>query len=108
KPVTVEVGMYNDQLIEIKSGLKEGDQVLLAAIASGDSIDLSGSIVGTEDSESTNKAAAKNIEKNIATNSPAQTQAINLTQTNLEALQLAAKSTTNFVDFRRDTFDHSI
>lgn len=29
-PVNVEVGMYNDKFIEIKSGLREGDQVLLS------------------------------------------------------------------------------
>jgi len=28
KPVSVEVGMYSDRLIEIKSGLKEGDEVV--------------------------------------------------------------------------------
>ncbi len=32
-PVPVEVGLYNDRMIEIKSGLNEGDRVLLAALA---------------------------------------------------------------------------
>ena len=37
-PVPVEVGLFNDRFIEIKSGLKEGDRVLLAALASADSM----------------------------------------------------------------------
>ena len=37
-PVPVEVGLFNDRFIEIKSGLKEGDQVLLAALANADAI----------------------------------------------------------------------
>ena len=36
--VPVEVGLFNDRFIEIKSGLKEGDQVLLAALANADAI----------------------------------------------------------------------
>jgi len=31
--VSVEIGLYNDRLIEIKNGLHEGDKVLLAALA---------------------------------------------------------------------------
>jgi multidrug efflux pump subunit AcrA (membrane-fusion protein) len=33
KPVTVATGWFNDQFIEITSGLKEGDQVLLAPMS---------------------------------------------------------------------------
>lgn len=44
----VEVGMYSDRLIEIKSGLEAGDMVLLSASARSDNIDLTGSIVGAE------------------------------------------------------------
>ena len=48
KPVPVEVGMFNDKLIEIKSGVREGDMVMLSALNSSDSIDMSGSIVGAD------------------------------------------------------------
>src|SRR6266496_4842280 len=48
RPVPVEVGMYSDRLIEIKSGLKEGDLVLLSALSSSDNIDMTGSIVDAE------------------------------------------------------------
>ncbi len=40
--------MYSDRLIEIKSGLKEGDLVLLSALSSSDNIDMTGSIVDAE------------------------------------------------------------
>jgi hypothetical protein len=46
--VPVEVGMYSDRLIEIKSGLKEGDMVMLSALSSSDNIDMTGSIVDAE------------------------------------------------------------
>jgi len=61
----VEVGMYNDKYIEIKSGLKEGDRVMLAPQSAGDSIDLSGSILASnEDGESSNKLdKAEKMEK---------------------------------------------
>jgi HlyD family secretion protein len=51
----VEIGLYNERFIEIKSGLQEGDEVLLSALASSDNIDLSGSIIGDGDTESTNR-----------------------------------------------------
>lgn len=54
-PVPVEVGMYNDTFIEVKSGLHEGDRVLLSPLGASDNIDLSGSIVPTD--ESTNASA---------------------------------------------------
>ena len=53
--VPVDVGLYNERFIEIKSGLEEGDEVLLSALASSDSIDLSGSIANEEAAESTNR-----------------------------------------------------
>jgi HlyD family secretion protein len=48
-PVPVMVGNFNDQFIEIRSGLKEGDQVALTppATASED-IDLTGSVLSAE------------------------------------------------------------
>ena len=43
-PVPVSVGNFNDQFIEIRSGLKEGDQVALTPpVAASDDIDLGGS-----------------------------------------------------------------
>jgi HlyD family secretion protein len=37
QPVPVEVGLYNDRLIEVRRGLNEGDRVLLAALAATES-----------------------------------------------------------------------
>ncbi|MEW6304139.1 MAG: efflux RND transporter periplasmic adaptor subunit [Verrucomicrobiota bacterium] len=48
-PTPVEVGLYNDKFIEIKSGLKEGDQVLLSTLDNADNINLGGSIVNTNE-----------------------------------------------------------
>jgi HlyD family secretion protein len=46
-PVTV--GNFNDQFIEIRSGLKEGDQVALTPPpAASEDVDLSGSVLSTE------------------------------------------------------------
>lgn len=59
KPVPVEVGMFNDRLIEVQSGLKAGDLVQLSAMSEGDNIDMSGSIVGA-DGEATNKTTGRN------------------------------------------------
>ncbi len=58
RPVPVEVGMYSDRLIEIKSGLKEGDLVLLSALSSSDNIDMTGSIVDAEKA-GTNRTSAR-------------------------------------------------
>lgn len=58
RPVPVEVGMYSDRLIEIKSGLEEGDRVLLAASTRSDNIDLTGSIVDAEET-GTNRASSR-------------------------------------------------
>ena len=48
-PVPVEVGLFNDRMIEIRKGLKEGDQVLLSALGNSDSISLDGSVLNRED-----------------------------------------------------------
>ena len=56
----VEVGLYSDKLIEIKSGLKEGDEMLMAPLlVESDEIDLSGSIVDSGEYEADRKAAGK-------------------------------------------------
>jgi HlyD family secretion protein len=55
----VEVGLYNDKFIEIKSGLKEGDDLLLAPLLESDEIDLSGSIVGANEYEADIKRGGK-------------------------------------------------
>ncbi|MEO8428419.1 MAG: efflux RND transporter periplasmic adaptor subunit, partial [Verrucomicrobiota bacterium] len=64
RPVPVEVGMYSDRLIEIKSGLKEGDMVLLSALTGSDNIDMTGSIVDAEEA-GTNRTSSRR------TNAPA-------------------------------------
>ncbi len=47
-PVPVTVGNFNDQFIEIKSGLKEGDMVALTPPPnSSEDVDLSGSVLST-------------------------------------------------------------
>ncbi len=48
-PVPVEVGMFNDRMIEIRKGLNEGDQVLLTALGNSDSISLDGSVLNHEE-----------------------------------------------------------
>ncbi|MBI5775655.1 MAG: hypothetical protein HZA89_18205, partial [Verrucomicrobia bacterium] len=60
----VVIGMYNDKYIEVKSGLKEGDLVMLSASSEGDSIDLSGSIADSEEADSAIKAAAQKAAEN--------------------------------------------
>ncbi|MBI4657555.1 MAG: biotin/lipoyl-binding protein [Verrucomicrobia bacterium] len=50
-PVPVVVGNFNDQFIEIKSGLKEGDLVMLSPPAATDDTDLSGSIISAAELE---------------------------------------------------------
>jgi HlyD family secretion protein len=49
--VPVVVGNFNDQFIEIKSGLKAGDRVMLAAPLNSEDADLSGSVVNPADLE---------------------------------------------------------
>jgi HlyD family secretion protein len=58
KPVTV--GNFNDQFIEIRSGLTEGDEVALnPPAAAKEDIDMSGSVLSTENAGSTPPTAAK-------------------------------------------------
>jgi multidrug efflux pump subunit AcrA (membrane-fusion protein) len=59
--VPVEVGMYNDKFIEIKSGLKEGDTVMLTALANSDAIDMGGSIVQSSDVDTNETKVARQI-----------------------------------------------
>jgi HlyD family secretion protein len=61
--VPVMVGNFNDQFIEIRSGLKEGDQVALTPPAgSSEDIDLGGSVLSTEDRRPTSiPATAKKM-----------------------------------------------
>jgi len=52
--VPVTVGNFNDQFIEIRGGLKEGDQVALTPPASAsEEIDRGGSVLSTEDARPT-------------------------------------------------------
>ena len=55
-PVPVEIGLYNEKMIEIKAGLQEGDRVLLAALSATDTIPMDGSTDKPEDSESKTNA----------------------------------------------------
>lgn len=50
RAVPVQVGMYNNKFIEISSGLKEGDRVLLAPPFDTQEKDLSGAVIGQGDS----------------------------------------------------------
>jgi HlyD family secretion protein len=49
EPVPVEVGLFNTKFIEITSGLKEGDEVLLSPPYDVSEKDLGGAIIGEED-----------------------------------------------------------
>lgn len=49
EPVEVEVGMFNDTMIEIKSGLAAGDEVLLSPLTLGDQLDMEGGFVEGDD-----------------------------------------------------------
>jgi HlyD family secretion protein len=46
KPAPIEVGMYNTKFIQITSGLKDGDRVLLAPPFDAKEKDLGGAIIG--------------------------------------------------------------
>jgi HlyD family secretion protein len=66
--VPVIVGNFNDQFIEIKSGIKEGDRVMLSPPSTGDDVDLSGSVVSSSDLEHRPSPAAQAVpSKSIAT-----------------------------------------
>ncbi len=59
-PVPVSVGNFNDQFIEIRSGLKEGDQVALTPPAGAiEDIDLGGSMVSSDSSQPAPSPTAK-------------------------------------------------
>jgi HlyD family secretion protein len=49
KPVPIAVGMYNTKFIEVITGLKEGDQILLAPPFDTQDKDLGGAILGEGD-----------------------------------------------------------
>lgn len=58
-PTHVTVGNFNDQFIEIRSGLKEGDEVALTPpSAAAEDMDLSGSVLSTEIPHATPATAA--------------------------------------------------
>jgi HlyD family secretion protein len=58
--VSVSVGNFNDQFIEIRSGLKEGDHVALTPPASAsEDLDLSGSVLSTGDPRPSPATAAQ-------------------------------------------------
>jgi HlyD family secretion protein len=65
--VPVTVGFFNEQFIEVKAGLKEGERVLLSPPVSTDSIDLSGSILAAGEIDLQRKTAVRPP----ATNRPA-------------------------------------
>jgi HlyD family secretion protein len=56
--VPVEVGLFNDRMIEIRTGLNEGDRVLLSALANSDTISLDGSVLNREE-DGTNRPLPK-------------------------------------------------
>lgn len=49
KPVPVDVGMFNNKFIEIKSGLKAGDLVLLAPPFDAENRDLGGEVISEDE-----------------------------------------------------------
>lgn len=59
--VPVDVGMYNDKFIEVKSGLNEGDTVLLTALATSEAVDMSGSIVQANEVDTNETVVARQI-----------------------------------------------
>jgi HlyD family secretion protein len=64
-PVPVTVGNFNDQFIEIRSGLNEGDQVALTPPApSNDELEMSGSVLSAETSR--REAATVTAKKNAS------------------------------------------
>lgn len=59
--VPVSVGNFNDQFIEIREGLKEGDMVALTPPANAaDDADLGGSVLTTENNVRPNPSTAAN------------------------------------------------
>ena len=62
--VPVVVGFFNEQFIEIKSGLKEGDRVLITSPGAGDNIDLTGSVADIGNGKSTANSLMASSPKN--------------------------------------------
>lgn len=69
EPVPVEVGLFNDRLIEVKAGLVEGDQVLLSPLSASDNVDMSGSLFS--DDGDTNGRPAFKREADLTNGEPA-------------------------------------
>ena len=61
--VEVDVGMFNDTMIEIKSGLSEGDEVLLSPLSLGDQLDMEGGFVDNDDLDGPNAPKAPSAEE---------------------------------------------
>ena len=89
-PAPVEVGLYNEKYIEIKSGLKEGDQVLLSALSFSDNNNFSESSPAA-DSERTSAGGAN--QAGVSGNSPRDRRRAHGNQTNAELPQTVAAST---------------
>lgn len=89
----VDVGMYNEKYIEIKSGVKEGDQVLLSPLDSSNNLNLAGSSTAGNGEMETNKNAVKS---HTPTNALTSTRNFQEKQTNRENHQLAAMATNRF------------
>jgi HlyD family secretion protein len=85
-PIPVEVGLYNEKYIEIKSGLKEGDQVLLSPLGSSDNINLSGSMINAEGKDSSAQYSRK---PGLSTNAPHEERHDTAGQNNREPLRAA-------------------
>lgn len=62
-PTPVQVGYFNDQFIEIRSGLKEGDRVLLSPPVATDDAEMNGSIITATDLEPRGPRAAAESSK---------------------------------------------
>ncbi len=67
-PVPVQVGMFNTKCIEILSGIKEGDRVLLSPPFDTQEKDLEGAILSADDKA---KAATNSASRRIAAKEPA-------------------------------------
>ena len=69
-PVSITVGNFNDQFIEVRSGLKEGDQVALTPPATtSEDVDLGGSVLSAESKPVTPAKPAADAKKSLTQNS---------------------------------------
>jgi HlyD family secretion protein len=69
-PVPITVGNFNDQFIEVRSGLKEGDHVALTPPpAASEDIDLGGSVLSAESKPSSPVTPATAAKKSLSENS---------------------------------------